>query len=402
MIFPLRNHRGQVVGFSGRTLDPEAKTAKYINTPETTLYHKKKLLYGYAEQLSKLREADEVIVTEGEFDVLSSVQAKVQNVVAVKGSALTEQHARRLKRVVSTVILALDADDAGMEATRKAAQVCQQEDLELRVVNLARVPVITEDNWGELREDVLQWHEQGQSGVKAFEAIGKDPDDLARTEPKRWRDMVKQTISVYDFFLGYAVLKHDPTDPGGKRSIVDIMAPVLMTLSHAVERDFYIKKLALVLQVRESAVREDLRGSMERQRTGRRRRPQQDAEEQENQPDILSFEPTTRRERLEQYFLFLITQLDRLTPTQRNQFLNYQAATPALQPLYTQVQDALEDEPETLDLDAVASGLEEPQAELLFEIAASPNLFSIIEEADLSEEWKDTRNELQTWLSEQT
>ncbi len=89
-------------------------------------------------------------------------------------------------------------------------------------------------------------------------------------------------------------------------------------------------------------------------------------------------------------------QLDTLSATQRNQFLNYEPGTPALQPLYAQIQSVLENEPDVLDLDAVAAGLEDEQAALLFEIAASPDLFSIVEEGDLQQEWKETRAELQS------
>src|SRR5690606_15185960 len=92
VMFPLHDHRGRVVGFSGRTLAADVKVAKYINSPETMVYHKRNLLFGYTQNLNAIREKEAAIVVEGEFDVLSSVQAHVKNVVAVKGSALaTEQ-----------------------------------------------------------------------------------------------------------------------------------------------------------------------------------------------------------------------------------------------------------------------------------------------------------------------
>ena len=112
LIFPLRNHRGQVVGFSGRLLDAQAKEAKYINSPETLLYHKSKMLYGFSELHRQLVTAGDAVVVEGEFDEISSTQAEVNNVVAIKGSAFTPDHAQLLKRLVSGVILALDADAA--------------------------------------------------------------------------------------------------------------------------------------------------------------------------------------------------------------------------------------------------------------------------------------------------
>ncbi|HPR14166.1 MAG TPA: DNA primase, partial [Candidatus Woesebacteria bacterium] len=106
VMFPLKNHRGQVVGFSGRLLTAQAKEAKYINSPETSLYHKSKLLYGYSELFREIRKANKVVVVEGEFDVISSAQAHVNNVVAIKGSALTADQVDLLARVSDSVILA--------------------------------------------------------------------------------------------------------------------------------------------------------------------------------------------------------------------------------------------------------------------------------------------------------
>lgn len=226
VMFPLTDHRGKVVGFSGRTLDPEAKTAKYINSPETSLYHKAQLLYGYSQMRQAIREKKSVVVTEGEMDVISSVQAHVGNVVALKGSALTEQQGRLLNRLVEKVLLALDTDSAGVEATKRAIEVSKKFEYELRVVMLPE---------------------------------GKDPDDLARNKPDVWRKAVKESVSVPDFFLTVLQKQHDISTPEGQRGLMAEIAPVLQGLQHAVERDFYVKKVAKVLGVRESVVREDMR-----------------------------------------------------------------------------------------------------------------------------------------------
>lgn len=226
VMFPLTNHRGQVVGFSGRTLEADAKTAKYINSPETALYHKSELLFGYSQLRQAIREQQSVVVVEGELDVISSAQAHVNNVVGLKGSALTEQQAALLDRVAQKVILSLDADKAGIEATKRAIAVSSKRNYELRVIILPE---------------------------------GKDPDQLAKTKPDLWRQTVKQSISVPDFFLTVLQRQHDASTPEGKREIMKQMAGVLQSIQHAVEQDFYIKKVAGVLAVRESVVREDLR-----------------------------------------------------------------------------------------------------------------------------------------------
>jgi DNA primase len=225
IMFPLTNHRGQVVGFSGRLLSGDAKEAKYINTPETETYHKSKMLFGFSELYQEIRKAKSVVVVEGEFDVISSTQAHVNNVVAIKGSALTVDHAKLLKRAAERIILSLDTDSAGREASKRAIAVVKELDLEVRVAVLPQ---------------------------------GKDPDELARHDPAAWREAVKHTVSVYDFLLQAALKTSDPTTTEGKRTVMKEFGPVLQQIPLAVEQDFYIKKLAEALFVSADVIRQDL------------------------------------------------------------------------------------------------------------------------------------------------
>lgn len=227
LMFPLTDHRGRVVGFSGRLLDKNAKEAKYINSPETSLYHKSELLFGFSQLYRSIREANSVIIVEGEFDVLSSYQAHVQNVVAIKGSALTKEHVERLRRTVDTVILSLDADSAGIEATKRAIEVAQPFNLRLRV--------LPSQNLG-----------------------GKDPDDVAREDPKAWREHAKNSVSVYDFLIDVALQQHDKETGEGKQAIVSAVGPIIMGIDHAVERSHYITALAQKIGVMESILQQDL------------------------------------------------------------------------------------------------------------------------------------------------
>ena len=163
VMFPLTNSRGQVVGFSGRVLNAEEKTAKYINSPETVLYHKSELLFGFSQLHRFIKEKEEVLITEGELDVLSSYQAHVKNVVAIKGSAISENQVKQLSRIVKRIVFALDSDHAGIAATKRAIQIASDSDVTLRVLLL-----------------------QG----------GKDPDDIAKHTPETWREMVKKSVNV--------------------------------------------------------------------------------------------------------------------------------------------------------------------------------------------------------------
>lgn len=223
IMFPLHDHRGRTVGFSGRLLDTQAKEAKYINTPETAIYHKRYLLYGYWQNLEGIREKESVIVTEGEFDVLSSVQAHVRNIVAVKGSALTEEQVRTLARTVQTIYLALDADSAGVEATKRAIQIVQDFPVALRVIPLKG---------------------------------GKDPDDLARQDPAAWREMVKDHISAFEYVLDHTLKEHGKDSAEGLKRVTNTMLELISTVEHVVERSFYLKQLAGSLGLTESLLEE--------------------------------------------------------------------------------------------------------------------------------------------------
>lgn len=227
IIFPLTDHRGRVVGFSGRVLNPDEKSAKYINSPETLLYHKSELLFGYSQHYRALREAQIAIIVEGEFDVISSAQAHVRNVVGIKGSAFTKEHVERLQRVVNTVVLSLDADKAGVSATKRAVEVARGSELRIKV-------------------------------LPAKELGGKDPDDMAREDPKGWRELVKKSISAYQFLIEAAIAQHDISTGEGKQAVVTELAEVLLSIPHVIEQSHYLEELAKKLHISIDILRKDL------------------------------------------------------------------------------------------------------------------------------------------------
>lgn len=271
VIFPLKNHRGQVMGFSGRTLSADVKEAKYINSPETALYHKSEMLFGLSELSQAIRLKKKVLVVEGEFDVVSSAQAHVNHIVAIKGSALTEQQAKLLERYVEQVILALDADEAGINATLKAIEVVQKHNLELRVIDFAA------------KERASQ----------------KDPDEIARESPKLWRELSEQTVSVYEFLLQAATRKYSATTPEGKRQIIDFLAPIYGVITHEVEQDYYIQKLATAIETNVELVRKDI----QRFRYGVRQNQIRKADPARSSASATP--ASSRREQLEQALLAL-------------------------------------------------------------------------------------------------
>lgn len=221
VMFPLRDHKGVVVGFSGRTLSTEPTEAKYINSPETITYHKSKMLYGLWENREMIRKDDKIVLVEGELDVIPSTQAGVKCVVAIKGSAFTEEQAQLIARYSRNIYMSLDSDLAGQEAIKRAVYIADKLDLSIRVVQIKG---------------------------------GKDPGDVATENPKAWRDMVKGAVLYWDFLLDSASARYDPKSGSGAEEISREVVPALSQISNAVVRSHYANKLAKMLSIPEESI----------------------------------------------------------------------------------------------------------------------------------------------------
>lgn len=221
IMFPLPDFRGRVVGFSGRVLEADAKEVKYINTPETEIYHKRELLFGLSQAKMAIRKKGKVILVEGEFDAISSWKAGVRNVVAIKGSAVTSEQLKLLLRLTRDVILCLDADSAGEAATKRGIEEGDKLGVDMAVVVV--------------------------SG-------GKDPDDLARSNPADWKELVSKPKSVYQFFVDSAFSRHDKTTGIGAKKIAEELVPVISKIGNSVEKAHYVKEVATRLGLSEDVI----------------------------------------------------------------------------------------------------------------------------------------------------
>ena len=226
-VFPLRDHRGNTVGFAGRVVgswkeEEAAKIGpKYINTPESPLYHKSELLYGLETTRNAIKAHGEAVIVEGELDLISSYQAGVENIVAIKGSALTEAQCRLLKRFCESLILTLDVDVAGDSASRRGIKMADSFGFSVKV---ARVPE------------------------------GKDPDELAQKNPQLLRKAIEGAIGVYDFLIQSAMNRFNSQEAEGKRKIGQELIPVLAGLSDEIVKNHYVRLLASKLEVDEEAI----------------------------------------------------------------------------------------------------------------------------------------------------
>jgi DNA primase catalytic core len=135
-MFPIRNDNGDVIAFSGRLLEKKENTGKYVNSPETPVFSKSRVLFGFDKSKRFIAKADQAIICEGQIDMIMVFEAGLQNVVAGQGTAFTEHHAKMLKRVCNEVILCYDSDNAGREATEKAFRILSPQGISVRVAAL--------------------------------------------------------------------------------------------------------------------------------------------------------------------------------------------------------------------------------------------------------------------------
>lgn len=221
LMFPIKDARDNIVGFSGRLLHNNDKAAKYINTPETVLYHKRESLFGISLAKEAIKKANNVYLVEGEFDVITPFQAGISNIVAVKGTAITRDQLQLLKRYTTKITFTMDADMAGLEAMKKGITEAEEMEFEIGVVKID---------------------------------FAKDPDEAVQTDPVKFKETIAHPAPVYDFILQIAQNKFPVHDAFGKKNIADEVAPYLDRIRNPIIRSHYIKKLASFLDVDESSV----------------------------------------------------------------------------------------------------------------------------------------------------
>ncbi len=236
LMIPIRDPHGETVGFGARTLEAEG-VPKYINSPQTPLFDKGRLLFGLDMARDAIRREECVVVVEGYMDVMQAHQAGFGNVVAQMGTALTETQVRLLKRHTRRLILALDPDAAGVQATLRGLEVAREAlDRELAPVFNPRGLVGFERRLGaEIRVLTLP--------------AGQDPDDLIRQNPDRWPVLVRESLPVVEFVLGQLLRQTDLEDAKGRARVVEAMLPLLRDVADPVEREAYAQKVARALRL---------------------------------------------------------------------------------------------------------------------------------------------------------
>ena len=222
IMFPIIDHRGDIVGYGGRTIGED--DAKYINSSEGPIYNKSKILYGLYQAKEAIRDAKAVVLVEGYFDVIACHQVGVKNAVAVSGTALTEEHAKMIRRYTDKVILCLDQDQAGKDAAERSFILCKMEELQVNSV-------------------ILNY---------------KDPDEAANNDAKELQKLFLDGGVPYMDTVLDDIKKLDVTSAEEKRKGLKRLLPLIDSINSAVEKEHEMKRAANALGATSSTFKEDL------------------------------------------------------------------------------------------------------------------------------------------------
>ena len=234
IMFPINDANGAPVGFTGRLLPGDEKNpaesagGKYMNTPQTLIYSKSRVIFGLDKARQAIRQADLAVVVEGNMDAISCHEFGMKNVIASSGTAFTEEQIRLLKRYTANLAIAFDADLAGEAAAKRGIDSALRAGMNVRVIQMPR------DRDGNL--------------------FAKDPDEALRKDPQVWFKAVNEAASIIDYYFKQAFQKYDSAKPENKKKIAALLLEEIGKLEDDVERSHWIKELGRRLDVSEAAI----------------------------------------------------------------------------------------------------------------------------------------------------
>ncbi|MBI2638959.1 DNA primase [Candidatus Peregrinibacteria bacterium] len=226
LMFPIRNLAGAICAFGGRAVR-DGDEPKYLNSPETPIYHKSSVLYGLSEARAEIRQKKSVVIVEGYMDALAAHQAGFQNVVACSGTALTTDQLAILKRFTQNLFLAFDRDTAGKLATNRSIELAFAAEFSLRVV--------------------------------VWKSDAKDPDECLRKDPDEFAKAIEEAKPATEYLLESCAENFDSGAAEGKRKIIEELLPFFAQIKSAVELDVWLKQCASNLGISLSALYDELK-----------------------------------------------------------------------------------------------------------------------------------------------
>lgn len=226
LMFPIFDHLGRIVGFGGRALKKDQEP-KYLNSPETAIYHKSNVLYGFSYAKSAIKEKKSVILVEGYMDMIAAFQSGLTNVVATSGTALTIQQLRHVQPFVNTLYLAFDMDNAGQEAAKRAFDLTQEFDFSVKVITLP----------------------EGS----------KDIAEYAQTHAAELSGVVDRALTYGDYYYGKLLSTYGTGDIMNKRKILQEFFPFLSSQKSSIQKDEYVRRFALDFHLNEKQIYDEMK-----------------------------------------------------------------------------------------------------------------------------------------------
>jgi DNA primase len=226
VIFPIHSMSGRVLGFGGRTLLKDAKVAKYVNSPESEIYHKSKILYGIFQAKQRIAQLDSCYLVEGYTDVISLHQSGIENVVASSGTALTQDQIRLLKRLTENVVVLFDGDAAGIRASLRGIDLILEEGMNVKVVSFPD---------------------------------GEDPDSFTKNKDKEEiADFLENNAQDFIRFKTSILLDEAKNDPIRKASLIRDIVQSISKIPDNIQREVYIQECSHIMDISESVLFSEL------------------------------------------------------------------------------------------------------------------------------------------------
>ena len=223
--FPIYNYLGETVGFSARILKDDGKSAKYVNSPETSIYNKSKILFGLNFAKDSIRKKDEAVIVEGQMDCIAAHQAGFTNTVASSGTALTQEQLMLLGRLTKNLKFCFDSDSAGQAASRRAGEMALKNGFRLKLILLK---------------------------------AAKDPDELIKKGPGLWEKAVSEAVWFLDYYIDLAGENYPAGSVEQKLYLSKEVVPFLGNISDPLEQEHYVRKISTSFLISEKVIRDQI------------------------------------------------------------------------------------------------------------------------------------------------
>jgi DNA primase len=261
VIFPVHNVAGRVIAFGGRTLTNDKKVAKYLNSPESEIYHKGRTLYGIYQAKRDITRLDKCYLVEGYTDVLSFHQAGIENVVASSGTSLTIEQIRLIRRFSPNITIVYDGDDAGIKASLRGIDMVLEEGINVKVLPLPR---------------------------------GEDPDSFARSmSASELTEYIKKNETDFIKFKTQLLMGSVENDPVSKAKLINEIVHSISVIPDTITRTIYIKECSRLMDVQEAVLYSEIRKIQNKQSEDHTRKELQEIQVQASKPAVPASERKT-------------------------------------------------------------------------------------------------------------